>query len=149
MAAIPVKHSPSDSDDNVQPSKAVEPVFSANAANVEDPPAPSKEVSAKRQSTSDIWTIFCAGFALISDGYQNSLMTMTNVVLKAEYKKQYTSPWSTQVSNALLVGEILGQITIGLTCDYMGRKAAIIITTLMIVFGGILATASNGYTIYG
>lgn len=73
---------------------------------------------------------------------------MTNVVLSAEYS-QYTSQYSTQVSNALLVGEILGQITIGLTCDYMGRKAAIVITTLMIVVGGILATASNGYTIIG
>lgn len=73
---------------------------------------------------------------------------MTNVVLRAEYK-EYTSYYSTQVSNALLVGEILGQITIGLTCDYIGRKAAIIITTLMIVVGGILATGSNGYTVIG
>lgn len=79
-------------------------------------------------------------------------------------------------------------LVIGATCDYMGRKAAIIITTLMIgksstwqhvhslkklgeclasvcacshhslymfisltllVFGGILATASNGYSIIG
>jgi MFS family permease len=74
---------------------------------------------------------------------------MTNVVLKTEYPKQYTARWSTQVSNSLLVGEIIGQITIGLTCDYLGRKAAIMITTAMIVVGGILATASNGYTIDG
>lgn len=73
---------------------------------------------------------------------------MTNVVLKAEYK-QYSSYYSTQVSNALLVGEIFGQIAIGLTCDYMGRKAAIIVTTLMIVVGGILATASSGYSPIG
>lgn len=58
--------------------------------------------------------------------------TMTNVVLKKEYHAQYTSKYSTRVSNALLVGEIIGQITIGLTCDYIGRKAAIVITTLMI-----------------
>ena len=115
----------------------------------EDPAAPSKDVSSQRQRLSDIFTVFCAGFALISDGYQNNLMTMTNVVLKAEYKKQYTAPVSTRVSNALLVGEILGQIVIGLTCDYMGRKAAIVITTLMIVIGGILATASHGVTING
>jgi MFS family permease len=89
------------------------------------------------------------GFALISDGYHNNLMTMTNVVLKKEYSKEYTPAVSTQVSNALLVGEILGQITIGLTCDYLGRKFAIVLTTAMIVVGGILATASNGYTILG
>lgn len=74
---------------------------------------------------------------------------MTNVVLKQEYKKQYTSYYSTGVSNALLVGEIIGQITIGLTCDYLGRKTAIILTTMMIVVGGILATASSGHTIEG
>jgi hypothetical protein len=34
---------------------------------------------------------------------------MTNVVLKKEYAAQYTSKYSTQVSNALLVGEIIGK----------------------------------------
>ncbi|KAM3071746.1 Plasma membrane permease [Clarireedia jacksonii] len=76
-------------------------------------------------------------------------MTMVNIVLRKEYPKQYTSKMSTQVSNALLVGEIFGQVTVGLTCDYLGRKVAIVLTTLMIVFGGILATASNGITING
>ncbi|KAF2769141.1 MFS phospholipid transporter-like protein [Teratosphaeria nubilosa] len=98
-----------------------------------DPESPTVQVPTHKQRLSDIFTIICASFALISHGYQNNLMTMTNVVLKKEYKKQYTSKYSTGVSNALLVGEIIGQITIGLTCDYIGRKAAIIITTLMIV----------------
>lgn len=92
---------------------------------------------------------FCAGAALLSDGYQNSLMTMMNVILKQEYPTEYNAATSTRVSNALLVGEVLGQIVIGLTCDYMGRKAAIVLTTAMIVVGGILATASNGTTING
>ena len=43
----------------------------------EDPAAPSAQVSSKRQSLSDVFTIFCAGFALISDGYQNNLMYVT------------------------------------------------------------------------
>lgn len=74
---------------------------------------------------------------------------MTNVLLKKEYPKQYTSIVSTRVSNALLVGEIIGQITIGLTCDYLGRKVAIVTTTALIVIGGILATAAHGSTING
>ncbi|PWY64790.1 MFS general substrate transporter [Aspergillus sclerotioniger CBS 115572] len=105
--------------------------------------------SSKRQSLSDYLTIVASGFAMISDGYQNNLMTMANVLLKAEYPKQYVSAVSTRVSNALLVGEIIGQIVIGLTCDYIGRKAAMVFTTLMIVVGGILATASHGITIEG
>ncbi|KAJ5724181.1 hypothetical protein N7488_002216 [Penicillium malachiteum] len=114
----------------------------------EDQETPA-EVSPKRQSLSDLFTIFSSGFALISDGYQNNLMTMANVLLKKEYPGQFTTAVSTRVSNALLVGEVIGQIIIGLTCDYLGRKTAIIFTTLMIVIGGILATASNGVTIDG
>ena len=74
---------------------------------------------------------------------------MVNVVLKAEYPKDYTPAISTQVSNALLVGEILGQLVIGLTCDYLGRKAAIVITTLLIVIGGILSAGASGPSTLG
>ncbi|KAJ4419954.1 Plasma membrane permease, mediates uptake of glycerophosphoinositol and glycerophosphocholine [Gnomoniopsis sp. IMI 355080] len=56
---------------------------------------------------------FCAGAALISDGYQNNLMTMTNVLFKQEYAREYTSPVSTRVSNALLVGEALARGIVG------------------------------------
>ena len=78
-----------------------------------DPTAPSQAVSSTRQRISDLFTILCAGCALISDGYANSLMTLNNVILESEYPNQYTSVVSTRVSNALLVGEICGQITIG------------------------------------
>jgi MFS family permease len=130
-----------------------------------DPNAPSTKVSSKRQSLSDIFTIvrflcpthinhtntpqLAAGAALISDGYFNNTMTMINVLLKKEYPLEYTTTVSTRVSNALLVGEIFGQVAVGLTCDYLGRKFAIIMTTLMIVVGGILATASHGVTTNG
>ena len=115
----------------------------------DDPAAPSHAVSSRRQRMSDLFTILCAGCALISDGYANSLMTLINIVLRKEYKREYTSAVSTRVSNSLLVGEIIGQITIGLTCDYMGRKTAIILTSSMIILGLIICTASNGVTISG
>lgn len=79
----------------------------------DDPSAPSEYVGSRRQRISDLWTILCSGCALISDGYANSLMTLINVVLRVEYRREYTSDVSTRVSNALLVGEVLGQITIG------------------------------------
>ncbi|ANB15485.1 Git1p [Sugiyamaella lignohabitans] len=77
-------------------------------------------------------------------------MTASNLIFTAKYgSKVYTSAVKTRVSNALLVGEIIGQIGIGLTCDWMGRKAAIILTTLMLVVGGILGTAAHGTTTQG
>ncbi|KAI0931919.1 hypothetical protein AcW1_000807 [Taiwanofungus camphoratus] len=101
-------------------------------------------VVSKKEALSAYMTIAAAAFGLISDGYQNNLMTMTNVVFKKLYPKEYTSSVSTRVSNALLVGEILGQVFVGLICDRVGRKAGLVITTLFIVIGAILATAAHG-----
>lgn len=103
----------------------------------------------KKKSLSDIFTIICCGVALISDGYQNNLMTMINSLFAKKYPDVYTSAVKTRVSNSLLVGEILGQIGIGLTCDYLGRKWAIVSTTVLIVVGSILATAAHGVTTLG
>lgn len=103
----------------------------------------------KKKSWSDIFTIICTGVALISDGYQNNLMTMMNAVFTAMYPQEYTASLKTGVSNALTVGEIIGQVSIGLTCDYLGRKWAIITTTILIIIGSIMCAAANGVTITG
>ena len=85
----------------------------SESAPEDDPTAPSRALGSKRQRISDLWTILCAGCALISDGYANSFITLINVVLRVQYADEFTSDVSTRVSNALLVGEIIGQITIG------------------------------------
>ena len=38
----------------------------------------------------------------------------------------------------------MGQIIVGLICDRIGRKAALVITTALIVLGATLATAAHG-----
>ncbi|EJD41535.1 MFS Git1p-related glycerophosphoinositol permease [Auricularia subglabra TFB-10046 SS5] len=96
------------------------------------------------ETISSYFTILCAGFALVSDGYQNNLMTMTNVVLQRLYPNDYTSGVSTRVSNASLVGAIIGQIVVGLVCDRIGRKTAIVATTAFICIGAIIGTAAHG-----
>jgi len=90
-------------------------------------------------------------------GWKEWLTRMQKIL----YPVYYTSSVSTRVSNALLVGgecyvcagegdaadqgvEVLGQVVVGLICDRIGRKVAIVGTTLMIVLGGILSTASSG-----
>jgi MFS family permease len=84
------------------------------------------------------------------------------VVFKRLYPKVYTTSVSTRVSNALLVGNmsfrmlhclgftfphpgaIIGQLFVGLVCDRMGRKVALVFTTLVIVLGATLGTAAHG-----
>ncbi|KAJ7074137.1 MFS Git1p-like glycerophosphoinositol permease [Mycena amicta] len=72
-------------------------------------------------------------------------MSLTNVVFGQIYgPKAYNSVWSTQLSNSLTVGTILGQLAIGYLCDVKGRKWGIVLSTILIVIGIILATAAHG-----
>lgn len=52
------------------------------------------------------------------------------------------------VSTILLMnkikGAIIGQIIVGLICDRIGRKVALVSTTALIVLGATLATAAHG-----
>ena len=42
------------------------------------------------------------------------------------------------------LGDIIGQLFVGIICDRMGRKVALVSTTLLIVLGATLATAAHG-----
>lgn len=95
----------------------------------------------------DILTIFCAGFALISDGYQNNVMSMLNTVFSILYKHEYTSTMKTNVSNASLITTIFGQVAIGFTADYIGRKWSIVTGSVFLVLGSLLCAASHGKTV--
>ncbi|KAN0135740.1 MFS Git1p-like glycerophosphoinositol permease [Lactarius tabidus] len=89
-------------------------------------------------------TIAAATAGLISDGYQSYLMTMANVVFGRLYPKDYTQAVATRVSNSMLVGAIIGQLFVGLVCDRIGRKTALVFTTLVIVLGATLGTVAHG-----
>lgn len=108
-----------------------------------------KQRLAKGTQMRDVLTVLCAGFALISDGYQNNVMTMLNKVFALMYPKLYGSDLSSQVSNASLVGTIFGQVVVGFTADYIGRKWSIVLGTLFIIVGSIMCAASHGVTALG
>ncbi|KAH0585784.1 hypothetical protein H2248_007077 [Termitomyces sp. 'cryptogamus'] len=107
-------------------------------------PLPDTDLLASKEHISGLFTIIAAGFGLVSDGYQSSVMTMINVVFQTLYPVAYTSDVSTRVSNSLLIGAIIGQVFVGLVCDRIGRKAGLVFTTALIVLGTILATAAHG-----
>jgi MFS family permease len=51
---------------------------------------------------------------------------------------------TTLLSSKNHTGAIIGQVIVGLICDRIGRKAALVITTALIVLGATLATAAHG-----
>lgn len=97
----------------------------------------------------DVLTIVCSGFGMISDGYQNSVMTMLNTVFARLYAKEYTTNMKTNVSNASLVGTIFGQVIIGVLNDRLNRKQSIVVATVFLVCGTFLCAASHGVTVNG
>lgn len=76
-------------------------------------------------------------------------MSLTNPIFAQIYGTAYTAIISTQISNALTVGTILGQLSIGLLVDLKGRKYGIVVSTLSIVVGVILFTAAHASTLTG
>ncbi|TFY67166.1 hypothetical protein EVJ58_g1802 [Rhodofomes roseus] len=91
---------------------------------------PEDSKMSKKARLSAYFTIAAAAFGLISDGSSEDLIfgICSRVATADEYH----------------TGEIIGQVFVGLICDRIGRKAALVITTLLIVIGAILATAAHG-----
>lgn len=54
--------------------------------------------------------------------------------------KIYTSAWQTRTSNALLVGSIIGILTVGYTSDIYSRRSGMIFTSALVVVGTLMAT---------
>jgi len=133
-------------NDDVEAVDSTLPAVAVTDAAEDRPGVGAKKTTrlSRKETLSAYFTIAAAAFGLISDGYQNNLMTMANVVFKKLYPNDYTSDVSTRVSNSLLVGAIIGQLIVGLVCDRIGRKVALVGTTLFIVIGATLGTAAHG-----
>lgn len=109
--------------------------------NFAEPLNPKDQEKAKK---SDIFTVLAAGAALVSDGYQNNCQNLLNTLFGKRYGSQiYSSSVSTRVSNALTVGTILGQVTVGVICDRIGRKTGIVVSTILLTLGAILASGAD------
>ncbi|KAK5121187.1 hypothetical protein LTR85_005671 [Meristemomyces frigidus] len=88
-----------------------------------------------------IFTIFGSALANLSDGYQQSLASSSNVIFAHLLgKKVYTSGVQTRISNSLLVGSVLGIMIFGYISDRLSRKGGMLITSGLVVVGSLMAT---------
>ncbi|GKT55901.1 metabolite transporter [Colletotrichum tofieldiae] len=93
--------------------------------------------------------VLIQGVALFSDGYNIQIIGYMNTVLAKLYPKQMTNEVKTRLSNSILVGDIFGMLIFGLCIDKFGRRVGIILTTLFLVLGIVIATAAHGTTVEG
>ncbi|KAH8647395.1 major facilitator superfamily domain-containing protein [Xylariales sp. PMI_506] len=93
--------------------------------------------------------VLIQGAALFSDGYNIQIIAYMNTVLAKLYPAQLTTDVKTRLSNSILIGDIFGMILFGLCIDRFGRRLGILLTTLFLVLGIVMATAAHGATIEG
>ncbi|KAK8091504.1 glycerophosphoinositol permease 1 [Apiospora hydei] len=121
-----------------------------NSSSSEDVVTPADAaVTAPAQRPAGKIDVLIQGVALFSDGYNIQIIGYMNTVLAKLYPKQMTAEVKTRLSNSILIGDVFGMLFFGLCIDRFGRRVGIILTTLFLVFGIILATASHGTTVEG
>lgn len=68
------------------------------------------------------------------------------LLLAILYPKALTNSMYSRLSNAFLVGMIIGMLFFGFVADQLGRKTGAVATTTLLVLGIVLSTAANGVT---
>ncbi|CAO3597852.1 unnamed protein product [Absidia cylindrospora] len=100
-----------------------------------------------KKSLSDKLSLYFSSIALLSDGYQALIISAVERCMSQIYGESVlTSSLTTRISNALLIGDIVGMLVFGLVIDRLGRKFGIVLSTFFVCLGIILATASSGTT---
>jgi MFS family permease len=116
----------------------------------DDVPKDIEHLDDARRKTGSIITIIGSALANLSDGYQQNLASSTNVIFNHLLGKEvYTSSRQTRISNALLVGAVIGILIFGYTSDRFSRKGGMLVTSALVVVGSLMATLAfqvNGAT---
>lgn len=87
----------------------------------------------KKKSFSQKLSLIFASIALGSDGYQANIIGSVEACLQKIYGASVlANGLSTRVSNAMLIGDIVGQVGFGVLIDRLGRKFGIISCTMFV-----------------
>jgi len=84
-----------------------------------------------------------SGLALGSDGFNASIIGNLSLIFGILYPDLSTGTYS-RLSNAFIIGMIVGMLGFGYISDRLGRNSGAVLTTALLVFGIILSAASSG-----
>ncbi|KAK6701047.1 hypothetical protein SNK04_010980 [Fusarium graminearum] len=87
-----------------------------------------------------------SGLALVYQRYTSNAGVIGNLELlfTSLYPDALTSMMSSRLSNAFLIGMIVGMIGFGVLVDQLGRKTGAVMTTIILVVGIALSTGASG-----
>ncbi|KAG4416663.1 hypothetical protein IFR04_010181 [Cadophora malorum] len=84
-----------------------------------------------------------SGLAIGSDGFNASIIGNLSLIFGVLYPDLSTVMYS-RLSNAFLIGMIVGMLGFGYISDRLGRKSGAVLTTFILVTGIALSAASSG-----
>ncbi|KAI5464812.1 inorganic phosphate transporter [Mariannaea sp. PMI_226] len=101
----------------------------------------------KAYSKLSVWLmILFSGLAIGSDGYNASVIGNLELLFAILYPDALTSSIYQRLSNAFLIGMILGMLAFGIVVDQLGRKTGAVYTTIILVLGIALSAGAAGTT---
>ena len=71
-------------------------------------------------------------------------MSNLNLVLAVIYPETLTTSMRARLSNAFLIGMIVGMVGFGVVVDQLGRKTGAVLTTLILLVGIALSAGASG-----
>ncbi|KAH8780288.1 major facilitator superfamily domain-containing protein [Diaporthe sp. PMI_573] len=92
-----------------------------------------------------VWLmVLFSGLAIGSDGYNAAVIGNVELLLAVLYPEALTDAIYDRLSNAFLIGMILGMLFFGVIVDQLGRKTGAVATTTLLVIGIVLSAAASG-----
>ncbi|KAJ4422184.1 hypothetical protein N0V82_003153 [Gnomoniopsis sp. IMI 355080] len=111
---------------------------------------PVEEPAKTYYSKLSVWLmILFSGLAIGSDGYNAAVIGNVELLLAVLYPEALTDAIYTRLSNAFLIGMILGMLFFGVIVDQLGRKTGAMATTALLVLGIVLSAAASGNSTEG
>ncbi|KAF2738621.1 MFS general substrate transporter [Polyplosphaeria fusca] len=90
--------------------------------------------------------VLFSGLAIGSDAYNSALMGQLLLLFTELYPDTLTTATQSQLTNAFIIGLILGMLAFGFISDRLGRKSGAVLTTLFLSVGIIMTSVAHGVT---
>ncbi|KAJ5704302.1 hypothetical protein N7493_011440 [Penicillium malachiteum] len=116
----------------------------AVAATVKDEDVTTSDRGYSRLSMMTM--IVFSGLAIGSDGFNASIIGNLELLMEVIYAKSWSTAVASRLSNAFMVGMIIGMLSFGYISDKLGRKTGAVLTTTFLVLGVALSAGASGYT---
>lgn len=110
------------------------------------PDAMLKESGRGYSRASMVMMVVFSGLAIGSDGFNASIIGNIELLMEVIYPQALTTAVAARLSNAFMVGMIIGMLLFGYISDKLGRKTGAVLTTAILVLGIALSAGASGLT---